>query len=97
MHAPHAQGLPEQRPEGSSLPHAPAAGGPTLPLIEDTFRDYCWWFHTDYLVWWIRPNEVPVPLVTLGTPTNPGAIGQPGTHVLIGDQDVENGTRQGGR
>src|SRR5439155_13477871 len=51
------------------------------------------------LTWWVKRNPVPVPLLTAGSPTDavPGAIGQPGTVVLFGNEDVGMGTFFGGR
>jgi hypothetical protein len=58
------------------------------------------WARTDYLLWWLRPAPLPVPLVTTGNPLvgfnpNPaatintaGAIGQPGTRVLLGEGTI---------
>jgi hypothetical protein len=59
-----------------------------------------YWIQADYLLWWVRSAPLPVPIVTTGDPTigfkpnlanavnTAGAIGQPGTRVLLGDSDV---------
>ncbi len=69
----------------------------------------CMWFGAEYLMWWTRGMRVP-PLVTTApdgaerfvpgtTPPVPfaGAIGQPGTNVLFGNErlfdDMRSGTR----
>jgi hypothetical protein len=55
------------------------------------------WGSFEYLAWWIKDANVP-PLATIGSPTDfiPGAIGQPGTAVLVGgdlDYDTFSGVR----
>lgn len=52
----------------------------------------------EYLLWWFKGQSVP-PLVTSGTlsQTTPGALGSPGTTVLFGGRDMENGSHSGGR
>jgi hypothetical protein len=52
----------------------------------------------EYLLWWYKGQAVP-PLVTSGTlsQTTPGALGSPGTTVLFGGRDMENGSHSGGR
>jgi hypothetical protein len=58
------------------------------------------WVRPEYLLWWVKNAPLPVPLVTTGNPAvgfdpnavntvnTAGAIGQPGTQVLLGDQRV---------
>jgi hypothetical protein len=58
------------------------------------------WIRAEYLLWWFKNSPLPVPLVT--TTSRPdlqplAAIGQDGTGVLLGDQDIDTGTRHGGR
>jgi hypothetical protein len=55
------------------------------------------WFSGDYLLWWLKTSSPPA-LVTTGSPSDPvpGALGQPGTHVLFGDE-VNNPARSGAR
>ena len=58
------------------------------------------WLSSEYVHWWTRSAPVPVPLVTTGDPVNdafPGAIGQPGTRVLFGGNDVDFGGASGMR
>src|SRR5262249_1558963 len=57
------------------------------------------WFTSEYLAWWIKDSPLPVALVTRGSPLDPApaAIGQPGTQVLLGAQDLDNKIRQGAR
>jgi hypothetical protein len=55
-------------------------------------------FNAEYLLWWIKGTPVP-PILTTGSPNDalPGALGQPGTAVLIGGKYLENDPRSGGR
>ncbi len=52
------------------------------------------WARADYLVWWTQGAGVP-PLVTTGAPGDPvpGALGQPGTEILFGDQAYNGDAR----
>src|SRR5438445_8441123 len=56
------------------------------------------WLSAEYLAWWIKKEGIP-PLVTVGSPTDlvPGAIGQPGTVVVVGGDDIDFRTFSGGR
>jgi hypothetical protein len=59
------------------------------------------WARVDYLLWWVKNAPLPVPLVTTGDPNvgfdpnnvntvnTAGAIGQPGTQVLFGDNSIK--------
>src|SRR4029077_2353109 len=57
------------------------------------------WLRAEALYWWTKAAPVPVPLVTLGSAagTIPGALGQPGTSLLLGNQDVTLPGQGGGR
>ena len=48
------------------------------------------WIRGEYLGWALRKSSIPVPLITSATFSDPipGAIGQPGTRVLLGDQKL---------
>jgi hypothetical protein len=60
------------------------------------------WARVEYLLWWVKNTPVPVPLVTTGNPNvgfdpnsvntvnTAGAIGQPGTLVLVGDHSINS-------
>jgi hypothetical protein len=50
------------------------------------------------LLWWTKGQNLP-PLVTVGSPNDqlPGALGQPGTLVLLGNTTVDDRIRSGGR
>jgi hypothetical protein len=57
------------------------------------------WASAEYLYWWIKEGPLPVPLLTTGALTDdlPGAIGQPGTRILIGAGDIDYDTFSGAR
>lgn len=60
------------------------------------------WLDGEYLLWWLKPAPVGVPLVTTGPLTNPiaagsGILGQQGTQVLAGDQNLNQGPYSGFR
>ncbi len=57
------------------------------------------WFRPEALIWWSQSSPLPVPIVTNGSPDDaiPGGLGQPGTSVLIGDQNIRLPVRGGGR
>jgi hypothetical protein len=93
---------PADAPPPPLGPPAPIEGGVEAPPaflykepIPDAFATR-FWVGADYLLWWTKDNHVP-PLLTTGSPTDavPGALGQPGTRVLIGDFDSD--VRSGGR
>lgn len=54
-------------------------------------------FHADYLLWTIRDAPLAVPLVTTADSPGPrsGFLGEPGTRVLLGQQDLDLGARSG--
>jgi hypothetical protein len=58
------------------------------------------WVRADYLLWWTKGSPLP-PLVTSSPDTTPlaqaGVLGQPGTTILFGDNDVNNEDRSGYR
>lgn len=58
------------------------------------------WVRVDGLLWWTKGAHVPALLTTApdGTPrAQAGALGQPGTSVLLGNQELNGGARAGGR
>ncbi len=52
----------------------------------------------EYLLWWVKGQPVP-PLVTSGSLSDPipGALGAPGTNVLFGGHNIDDGAQSGGR
>jgi hypothetical protein len=67
------------------------------------------WVQVEYLLWWLKNAPLPVPLITTGNPNvgfdpnhlntvnTAGAIGQPGTEVLFGDQTIHSQAYSGMR
>jgi hypothetical protein len=58
------------------------------------------WLSTDYLLWWLKKSPLPVPLVTTTsdlTSQPPAALGQSGTSIVLGNQDLGLGSHSGGR
>jgi hypothetical protein len=76
------------------------ACGPTSyePSCRTPYRSI--YARSEYLLWWLKGSNTP-PLVTtspLGTPAmQAGVLNQPGTAILVGDQDLNTGARSGGR
>jgi hypothetical protein len=61
----------------------------------------CWWFNAEYLLWWTKGDPNSTALVTTAPPgaclCMLGALGNPGTQVLIGGQSIDPEERSGGR
>ncbi len=55
------------------------------------------WLNADTLVWFLKNGPLPVPLLATGNPADrpPGALGQPGTHILLGGSGIDYGTFPG--
>ncbi len=55
------------------------------------------WIEGEYLLWKIKKNHLPAPLVTEGSLSDPitGALGQPGTKIKLGKQHVDMGWMNG--
>jgi hypothetical protein len=98
---------PKSAPETTTAPLHTPADLTTPPAIHTDCPTSCagprFYGSTEYLLWWIKNQPVPAPLITttsapitLTSPT-PGAIGGPGTTVLLGGRDYDNGQRNGGR
>ncbi len=105
--APAATPAPECAPEadfGVSVPEGPNAFNPDphaldkkfwiFPLYEGPGR---LWVSGEYLLWTIRREPVPGPLVTTGLGASPGILGSPGTAVLVGDEPLRFDSLSGGR
>src|SRR5262249_9920621 len=60
------------------------------------------WVRPEYLLWWMKNAPLPVPIVTTGDPrvgfdpnavntvNTAGALGQPGTKVLLGGKNINS-------
>lgn len=72
---------------------------PAVILIEDEPPMPRIWFRGEALYWWSKSSPMPVPAITtgLGADSPPGAIGQPNTVVLLGNQNINIPGRSGGR
>ncbi|HTI52278.1 MAG TPA: BBP7 family outer membrane beta-barrel protein, partial [Planctomycetaceae bacterium] len=66
------------------------------PVVLDAPRV---WLRAEALYWWTKSSPLPASLVTSGSAADavPGALGQPGTSVLIGDENIGISGRGGGR
>jgi len=51
----------------------------------------------EILLWWIKDNRLSIPLVTTGPLESRGIIGQPGTTVIFGNQNLDYQQFLGGR
>ena len=76
-------------------------GGPSTPIVvEEDPASGEFWATGDYLVGWVRGGHRP-PLITTspaGTAAaSAGVLGLPTTTVVLGNQDVNNQARSGGR
>lgn len=83
-----------------AVPPAPSdTPGPTYYFLESPDPGPLTWFEAEYLLWWIKDAPLTTPLVTTGpiVGNQQPVLGQPGHRVLIGGEDVETGTRSGGR
>jgi hypothetical protein len=72
-----------------TIPASPPAPEEPVAFHRDC-HERCW-FGLAYQTAWMRQGPLGVPLVTMGSAadTTPGAIGQPGTVVLFGDQKID--------
>ncbi len=72
-----------------------------LLAADIAFAENVYWFEAEYLLWSIKENPLPVPVLTNASFADPlpGAIGQPGTRVVLGQDhfhmDWMNGFRVG--
>ena len=87
---------------GTSVVRAqePLIDGAAAPLLEGRAvpADTRIWGRTEYLLWWIKPDKTPVPLMTTGPAGTPraGALGQPGSRYLD-DDTLDYRQNSGGR
>lgn len=78
---------------------SPAAGCACLaPAVDEPAPDRVW-LAGDYMLRWLKPVCLTRPVLTVGNPADqvPGAIGQPGTKLIIGDHKFEFDGVSGGR
>ena len=77
----------------------PAGGEPGIAKGGFLPANRSLWVSVEYFVAHFQRDHLTNPLVTRGDPADahPGALGQPGTQVLFGDEQYRFGTRQGVR
>jgi Putative beta barrel porin-7 (BBP7) len=84
-------------PSAADVTRPAIFAGFSLADLAGSAQKNCLWGSVDYLAWWTKDAHAP-PLVVTGSPADPhpGAIGQPGTRVLIGgsqDYGMNSGVR----
>jgi Putative beta barrel porin-7 (BBP7) len=106
--APSGPKTPGEKGDSTTVNSGPVAGIDTLSMAYGA-GGYQIWARTDYLLWWVRNAPLPVPIVTTGNPNvgfdpkmldtvnTAGAIGQPGTQVLLGGTGISFHTASGAR
>ncbi len=96
---PEANATPDSNKpaDASSAPANGSSGSTVDSVAPDRF-----WGRVDYLFWWVKNAPLPVPIVTTGDPrvgfdpnlghtvNTAGAIGQRGTQILLGNQDINS-------
>jgi hypothetical protein len=92
-------GAPALPPLSGALPAQPAAptdGPPGMPEPEPP-GPACFWAEGGFQVWFLTPGPLPIPIFARGNPADPipGALGQPGTQVLFGNQVLNYGPQAG--
>src|SRR5262245_27682921 len=90
---------PQVVPQLPNLSRPPMAPGVSALETIGTAAPTRLWFSAEYLIWWLKDGPMPVPVLTSSDPAdlNPGALGQPGTRVLLDGDDIDNKIRNGGR
>jgi hypothetical protein len=93
----------EAIPAPASAPLTAPDNGFSFAPCDDRCPPNQFWASAEYLLWWVKAQPVPVPLVTIGPPGAVGpsgiaaVLGQPGTQVLMGNQSSSLGSPSGGR
>ncbi len=76
----------------------PAAPAPAIPWPSDPPPSSArLWANAEYLLWWTRSAPLPVPLVTTSNTADFGVLGAPSTRLLIGNENLNFGARNGAR
>lgn len=95
---------PKELPPLNSTPASPVVTAPSAEPVAAPMElaapsvDDILWFRTDYILWQLPRQNIPFPIVTTGNPADDcfgGVIGQPGTGVLFGNQNVSNNNTGG--
>src|SRR5262245_38160655 len=90
---------------GAGLAHAQVMAPPMVsppPACDTPVADpdcSTGWVEAEYLLWWVMGGPLPIPLVTRGSAADaiPGALGQPTTQILYGNQSDNFGAFSGAR
>lgn len=79
------------------LPTGTTGGDPAIATGGFVPTNRSMWVSVDYFLAHLQRDRLTNPLVTLGDPADahPGALGQPGTRVLFGNNEYRFDTRQG--
>jgi hypothetical protein len=80
--------------QGAGAPLAEPGDEP--PLVPDCAPERCLWFDAEFLLWWVKGDPLP-PLLTTSPQGSLGILGRPGTQVLFGGKDEDDGVRPGAR
>jgi hypothetical protein len=91
-----AANVPSDGPAADVLKETPRLDSATNFSTGGCGPDGRFWASAELLLWWTRPQHVPVLLTSGTSAANPGVIGQPGTTVLFGGP-VNDGMRVGER
>lgn len=78
-------------------PIQPPVAQPVLDALAQPASGPIVWFTADYLMWWTKSQPFSQPLITLGSSADdvPGALDQPNTTVLFGNERVRYGVQSG--
>jgi hypothetical protein len=84
--------VPSTAPATAPVEGVPTEGVPEgegFPDVEPACKYKCWLIG-DYIMSWVRPMHFNYPLVTIGSVADvpAGGLGQPGTTVVVGGQDL---------
>ncbi len=69
-------------------PNTPSKCNKPKPPRQPHICTESWWVEGDFLLAWMKKGHIEEPLITTGSAADPfpGAIGQPGTHVVFGNK-----------
>jgi hypothetical protein len=98
--APAASAQPAQPAEAWVFGMPATRVGDARPWLDTYSGGSGFWINPEYLLWWVRKEHLPGPLVTSAESQNSptaGVPGTPGTTVLFGDNNLGLGTFNGGR
>ena len=89
---------PAPAPAMESAAPSPQAQIPASKLIDDHVGPpELWWVHGEYMLWWIKNGPLPQSLLTTGSPSGGGVLGDPSTSILLGNSTIDYGKASGFR